>query len=425
MLFRKLEKRSENTYTLQDQEFAKMLGINLDEISLDKAKEATFFTCIKVLSNAISSLPLKLYKETEKGIEKADTHYLYNLLKLRPNPYMTTSAFLKAVEYQRNYYGHSIVMIDSDITGRVKALYPLDMSKVQILIDNAGIISTDNAIWYVFSTGVKEYRLKHDEVLHFHGMTNDGITGMAVKDYLKTTIENNQYAQDYTNRYFKGGLSAKGIVSYTGDLSADSAIRLKERLEKMATGMTNVGKILPLPIGFDYKAINATMADSQFVELQSLSMKQISNAFGVKPYHLGENGTFNNVQQQMEDFYQSTLQAILVDYEQEMTYKLLRSNEIKKGYKFEFNVDSLLRSDIKTRYEAYGIGIEKGFLSPNEARKKENLPQKEGADDLITNGNMQKIVDVGAYYKNDPSLKGGEISKDEPKTGISDTGNAS
>ena len=81
-----------------------------------------------------------------------------------------------------------------------------------------------------------------------------------------------------------------------------------------------------------------------------------------------------------------------------MTYKLLTENEIKNGMFFEFNVDAILRSTLKERYESYGIGIEKGFLMPNEARQKENLPSIEGGDQLIVNGTYQPLENVGMAY---------------------------
>jgi HK97 family phage portal protein len=134
--------------------------------------------------------------------------------------------------------------------GKVDSLIPLDMSKVTIWVDNVSIISPSYGVWYVYNDGYQEYKFTNDEVLHFKGLTPDGIQGMAIKDYLSTTIENLQYGSNYVNKYFKGGLSAKGLLQYTGDIDPNAMNRMKERFEKMATGMSNVGKILPVPLGF-------------------------------------------------------------------------------------------------------------------------------------------------------------------------------
>jgi HK97 family phage portal protein len=414
-LFSRKESRSLPLLTTDDVELARALGIDLEGVSANKAKEATFFTCLRILSDNMSKLPIKMYKETSDGIQKANEHYLYSKLKLRPNKNMSSSDYWKMVEYQRNYYGHSVVVVETDpIHGKVLGLHPLEMDKVTIWVDDARIIGKDYGVWFVYQSHHGEYKFKSDQVLHFKAMTRDGITGMAIKDYLKTTVENLQYGSDYTNRFFKGGLSAKAVLQYTGDIEEVGMNRLKARFEKMANGMDNVGKILPVPVGFTFSTINSTMADAQFFENMNLSVRQIAAAFGVKQHQVNDltGAKFNNVQQQSEEFYRDTLHPILTMYEQEMTYKLLTEEEIKAGMFIQFNVDALLRTDIKTRYEAYKVGIDGGFIMPNEAREKEDLPKAEGGDKLIVNGTMQPLEMVGMSYNGGTApaetLKGGE-----------------
>ncbi|NFF69421.1 phage portal protein, partial [Clostridium sporogenes] len=52
------------TVSMQDKEFLQMLGINVDGIDPSKIGEITYFTCLRILSETISKLPLKIYKET-------------------------------------------------------------------------------------------------------------------------------------------------------------------------------------------------------------------------------------------------------------------------------------------------------------------------------------------------------------------------
>ncbi|WIF95130.1 phage portal protein [Caminicella sporogenes] len=403
-------KRKKRSYiSLEDEELLKLLGISVDGVSSNKLKEATYFTCMRILCDSISKLPCKLYRDTGNGKEKVSNHYLYNLLKIRPNPYMSASDFWKCVEFQRNHYGNAIVVIDvNNKTGMIEGLYPVDFKNVEIWIDDAGIIGNKNAIWYVIKgkDGL-EYKFFSDEILHFKALTTDGIVGISIKDYLTVIIENAQSGQQYINNYFSNGLFAKGILHYTGDINETSERKMQERFERMVGGVSNAGKILPLPLGFSFTPLNTSMADAQFLELNELTIRQIAAAFGVKMHHLNDlnRATHTNIEEQQKSFYIDTLQSILTMYEQELTYKLLLDKEIALGYYFKFNVDSILRSDIKTRYEAYRIGIQSGFLTPNEVREKEELSPQEGGDILICNGNMQKLIDVGAYYKN---KKGGE-----------------
>jgi HK97 family phage portal protein len=390
-------------YSLSDPLIAQVLGlVDSSDISPDKMREATYFTCVRILCDTVAKLPLKLYQDTDQGIQKLSNHYLYSLLKLRPNPYMSAVDFWKMVEMWRNEFGHAIVYIDTNpSTGKINALYPLEMTKITIWVDNAGIIGNQNAIYYVYTTNIgQQFKLSENEILHFKGLTRDGITGMSIKDYLLTIIENAQSSERYLNNYFKNGLFSKGLLQFTGDLSDDKIKLMQERFQNMASGIQNAGKILPVPLGFSFQPINTNMADAQFFELNKLTIQQITAAFGIPLHMLNDlsNGTFNNVSMMEEQFYRDTLMPILTMYEQELTYKLLTQQEIQAGLYFKFNVDAILRSDIETRYKAYSMAIQNGFLTPNEARIKEELPTRPEGDVLICNGNYQPLQNVGMAY---------------------------
>ena len=68
----------------------------------------------------------------------------------------------------------------------------------------------------------------------------------------------------------------------------------------------------------------------------------------------------------------------------------------------KFNLDGLMRGDYETRMKGYSIGIQNGFLCPNDVRKLENMneiPEDEGGFQFMVNGNMTKLRDVGAAYR--------------------------
>jgi HK97 family phage portal protein len=402
LLFKREKRNGSTTFTLQDQEIAKALGIELEGISPDKAKEATYFTCMRILTDNISKLPLKMKQKSSNGVKERTDHYMHEKLLLRPNMYMSASDFWKAVEFNRNHFGHSIVYINMLPNGQIEGLYPLDMTRVQIWMDDAGIMGNKGAVWYTYTDGSGQRILQIHDVLHFKGLTRNGITGMSVRDYLQSTVENLQYGTEYVNKFFKGGLSAKGLLQYTGDIEPNAMNRMRERFETMANGINNVGKILPVPLGFTFQTINSTMADAQFLELSSFSIRQITAAFGVKMHQVNDltRATHSNVAETMKEFYIETLQSILVMYEQELSWKLTTEDERKTGNYYQFNVDSILRASLKERYESYKLGIDSGWMYPNDARIQEGLPTDPHGNFLIVNGSMQKLEDVGALYKN-------------------------
>lgn len=402
-LFRRVRNQVTVAAGLNDPTLLEWLGIDPNEISIKGEKglrEATVYACIRILSEGVAKLPLKVYQESAGGIRKAADHYLYPLLKLRPNPYMTAYDMFKAVEAQRNLHGNAYIVPEvvqsGPQRGRIRWLWPVDAKHVEIWIDNRGLFEARNQVWYIVRIGGEEVKLQPDEVIHLKAMTLDGIVGVSPLEYLKWLVESGAAGTKHIRDFFRQGLQAKGIVHYTGDLNPDAERRFRERFEQMASGLKNAHRVALLPIGYQFQPLQISMADAQFLESAQLTARQIANAFGVKMHQLNDlsRATHTNVTEQQKEFYQETLQSILTSYEQELTYKLFTPAEIEQGYYVKFNVDSILRSDIRTRYEAYRVGIQGGFLKPNEVRAWEELPAEPGGDQLLVNKAMSPLTSV-------------------------------
>jgi HK97 family phage portal protein len=392
------------------QTLADFLGVDLNAaVSVRGASalvEATVYTCIKLLSEGLGKLPTEVYQNQGNGIEKASNHYLYPILHLRPNPYMTAMAFWQALETQRNLYGNSYAWIDRATIGRnsgqVKGLYPIPAEHVQIWVDNEGLVSSKDSIWFIYydRSGVS-HKIQSDDMLHFRGMSLDGISGISPIEKLNTIIENGASAQSFMNSSLKGGMQAAGIVHYVGDLGEPEKEKFRTKFEAMASGLKNANRIAMLPVGFQYQPLELKLTDAQFVENTQLIYRQISAAFGVKAHQLNDlvKTSYASASEANSEFYTDTLLPILTMYEQETTYKLFTTPEVNKGLYTKFDVDMILRADKKTRYETYAQGIDHGFLKPNEARDREGLPKDPGGDRLFMNGNIVPIDQAGAAYQ--------------------------
>jgi HK97 family phage portal protein len=397
LIFRR---ENRDSYSLADKTLLDFLGIEVESNVNGKnaLKIATVYACFRILTENIGKIPIKIYQN-----KQPTNHYLGKLLKYKPNPYMTAINFWKSIEFQRNLTGNGYAYIDMDSRGRILGLYPLDSSKVEPYIDKQGLKIKD--FWYVVNTGRELRKVHHEQMLHFKGLTENGLLGISPLDYLKEIFENGKAAQSYTNKFYKNGMQTKGIIQYVGDLSPKAEENFRNKFEQMANGLENAHRISLLPIGYQYQSISQKLADAQFLENNKMTIQEIASAFGVKMHQINnlERSTFNNMEQQQQEFYIDTLQPILTMYEQELISKLLLDSEIEKDYFLKFNIDVILRSDIKTRYEAYRTGIQSGFLTPNEARAKEDQEPQEGGDELIVNGNMMKLIQAGIQY-----MKGGE-----------------
>lgn len=386
---------------------ADLLGIS--GTSKDAMSEVTYFACLKILSESLGKLPLKLQQQTQNGgVVKAYKHPLYNILSTRPNPYMTSTHFWSTVEYNRNHYGNAFVWIRG--AGTKTTLWILPSEEVSVIIDDKGIWGKQNAIWYVYThkkSGAK-FKISHESILHFKTSSSfDGINGLSVKEILTTTLTGNATAQEMLNKLYENGFTAKAVLQYTGSLNDDLTKKFVKGIEDFATGNDDIVKsIIPIPLGSTLTPLNIKLADNQFIELKKYSALQIAAAFGIKPNQINdyEKASYAAAEQQQLAFYVDTLLYIIKQYEEEMSYKLLSEEELQNGYYFKFNVSVILRADLKTQIESLNTAVQGAIKTPNEARSMLDLPSVPGGDTLLCNGNMMPVKDAGKQF----NAKGGE-----------------
>ena len=105
-----------------------------------------------------------------------------------------------------------------------------------------------------------------------------------------------------------------------------------------------------------------------------------------------------------------TLNPWVIRWEQALQKALLSDKE-KEEYFIRFNVDGLLRGDYASRMQGYSIGRQNGWLSVNDIRELEDmnpLPEGEGGELYLVNGNMTKLKDAGIFAI--PAGNGGVIT---------------
>lgn len=409
--------------TIELNNLYKFLGIDPDTDE-KVLSEATYFACLKILSEAIGKMPLKLLRYTEKnGVVTMRDHPLYKILHDRPNPYMTATSFWSTVEYNRNHYGNAYVWIQG--AGKNIKLWILPSTQVEVWYDDAKALADQPDIYYLYSAGEKVYKFGSEEVLHFKSSNSlDGIVGISVQDQLKSTIGGSIKSQKMVNKMYDSGFTAKAVLNYTGSLSDANVQTLVQNIESYAKGdLKNEGveNIIPIPLGFNLTPLNVKLADNQFIEVKQYTSGQIAAAFGIKPYQYNDltKSSYASAEAQQLSFYVDTLLYIIKQYEEELTYKLLTSEEISQGYHFKFNVAVILRADLATQINTLSTGVSNFIYTPNEARAMLDLEAKEGGDRLLGNGASIPVDMAGTQYMKDQT---GDSPPDDPDPGADPPG---
>jgi len=321
------------------------------------------------------------------------------------------------MEYNRNHYGNAYAWIQG--AGNKTQLWILPSNEVEIWYDDACILSEVPDIYYIYSKGGKRYKFGSEEILHFKGSnTLDGIAGISVQDQLKMTIGGSLKAQKMVNKMYESGFTAKAVLNYTGSLSDANVQTLVKNVESYAKGDLKdkgVENVIPIPLGFNLTPLNVKLGDNQFIEVKQYTALQIASAFGIKPYQIGDytKSSYASAEAQQLSFYVDTLLYIIKQYEEELTYKLLSTEEIENGLHFKFNVAVILRADLKTQIESLAKAVNSFLYTPNEAREMLDKEALEGGDELLGNGASIPVKYTGCQYTDIEGVEG-EAGEDNP-----------
>lgn len=366
-------------------------------------QEAVYFACIKVLSESIGKLPLKVQQFTpDRGIRVAREHPFYRMLNERPNRYMSASVFWTFMELCRNHWGNAYALIDTSNPQRPQ-LWPLNPEYVKVYYDDVRKLKDAHDVYYQYSTKDGVIILGSEEVLHFKGSnTLDGLVGISVREQLLNTIQGNVKAQALLNRMYDNGMTAKAVLNYVGSLNDANVQTLIKQVEEYIQGgeKKNGEQLIPMPVGMSLTPLNLKLADSQFLEIKQYTALQIASAFGVKPYQVGDytKSSYASAEAQQLSFLVDTLLYIVKQYEEEIAYKLLTDKEEASGFHVKFNTAVLLRADLKTQIEALSLAVNSFLYTPNEAREFLDKPAVEGGDKLLGNGASIPVNFTGAQY---------------------------
>jgi HK97 family phage portal protein len=227
--------------------------------------------------------------------------------------------------------------------------------------------------------------------------------------------------EEYGAKFFANGATPGGILEHPGVVKDPE--RVRESWNSAFGGSANANKVAVLEEGMKYTPISISPEQAQFLETRKFQINEIARIFRIPPHMIGdlEKSSFSNIEQQSLEFVKYTLDPWVCRWEQSMQRALFSMDE-KKEYFFKFNVDGLLRGDYQSRMNGYATGRQNGWMSANDIRELENLdriPEEEGGDLYLINGNMTKLKDAGIFAASSHSRQEEpdetEESKQEPE----------
>jgi len=359
-----------------------------DVFDSDKALTLTsVWNAIRLLSESVSSLPITVYRKENNGDKVEDVNNrIYNLIKFKPNNFQNKITFFEYVMYSILTDGNAYVQIVRDNSANPVQLIPLNPDYVNIFIK-------ENELFYQMDGGSV---LDSADVLHIKLITDDGIEGLSPIDQCAKAINWSLSMEEFGSTFFKNGAKPSSVLSTDRALSETAIERLKNSFNSSYAKLKSSNSTIILEEGLSFKPISISPEQAQFLASRQFGIEEIARIFNIPPHMLKDlsKSSFNNIEMQSQEYVTYTLMPYLTRIEQEMNLKLFRTNELGKTF-VEFNVNGLLRGDVKTRNEAYKTAIQNGYMSINEVRQKENLNSIEGGDQHFIQMNMTTIENIG------------------------------
>lgn len=346
------------------------------------------WSCVKILSESLSGLPLKLYEDSggdRKLISRTDRSQ--KLLR-KPNPYMTMLNFLKFVVVNMALRGNAFALIERNRNGDAIGLVPL-------ALDSVTIDTEDELLYWVQPKDGSRFPVSPENMLHFKIFSLDGIVGLSPIEYQAETMGLAKAGQQWSSRFMRKGGFTGGYVIYEQFLTEAQQQQVLAKFPDVRKGdADDIGKMAILQGNPKIVPAGLSQKDAQFIESQQFQEEALAGIYGVPLWLANRAGKTSimgsNLEQQLIGYVTFGLKPYVDAVEDEFNDKLFRGTP-----RFvEFVVEGLQRADSAGRATLFAAALGgsggSGWMTINEVRRKENLPPLDGPEyDRVTRWEIQ------------------------------------
>ena len=358
-----------------------------EPVTFDSAMQiSTVWACVKLLSETISSLPLTIYKVNENGRKKDKNHPLTLLFDRKPNRYQTKVEFFETVILNLVTSGNAYCYIER-LGDRIVSIMPLMSAQMEVeLLRNGSIV-------YKYTQGEEISIFAESSIWHIKLLGN-GITGLSPLAYQRKTLGIAQASETAVTNILKNGGRRSGVLKLDKWVTQEQRNILKESYKNLAEGGE---RLMILEGGADFDPIALSPQDIELLESRKFQIGEICKWYGIPSIMINDTSSStvwgSGIEQIVQGFYKLSLRPLMEKIEASIICNLMTANE-GSSREVEFDFEALTRSDMKSRYESYRIGIYGGFLTPNEVRLQEGKEPKVGGDELFMQGANMAIEDI-------------------------------
>jgi HK97 family phage portal protein len=340
--------------------------------SLDVVKRS-----VDNLMESIAPLPGAVFERvglTER--RRRDDHPLARLFR-DPNPEVTSFEFLGSIvgdlALHGNFYGEML----PGPRGPVDTIWRLEPDHVTI-----ERLTNREVMFRYREPGLPERRLSSSQVWQVRRLPLiANLKGSSPIDQGRETISTALALRDYAAKFFRNDATPPYWLKHPGNFKDEES--KKNFLAALRRWLTGPNRHTPavFEYGIEPHKLGTTNEEAQFLETRAAIDEALARLWHMPPHKVGilARATNNNIEQQALEYVVDTLTPWLELIEASIDKHLMIAPD---KFFFEFNVSALLRGDVKTRFEAFALGRQWGWLSVNEVRSLENMNGIGAAGDI-------------------------------------------
>lgn len=335
-------------------------------------KNTTVSACTMLIADSVAQMSCNVYKKTDNGRVRDDRPNLSYLLRKQPNFYDAPFTFKQTVVMDLCLDGNSFIFVARNPDNSPKSLTPLEPERVKICFDDKG------DVYYEYNFDGRTYKYRPDNILHIPAYRFGTIRGVSPLAYAFHAARLGLTLDEYTNDSFDGGIHSKLLIEVPQTerkFEETDAKKLKERILGAYGGREHANDPFIVANGMKASALDlSSNSDAQLAENRTYSEREIAKIYRVPLFMLGKDDSkFTNQEQANTFFLQHTLSPWIVRLQQYLDRLL--TYPFANDHYVEFDTDTMLRADYKSRMEMYTKGLTNGVYTPNQIFERENLPK--------------------------------------------------
>lgn len=341
-------------------------------------KNVIVSACIQMIATSAPEAPLKVYKDTDKGLMEDENHWLSKLLQ-QPNE--NQSSF-ELWEYGHTYLNTGGRMIFELIRaggpgGEVVEIYPLRPDRIRVV---PGVDSPVSH--YEYWVDGKKIIYEPWEILEIKFPDPlDEFNGLSPIKRVSRELGIDNEATDFTSTFFENAAVPYGLLTTEQNLGEPEADRIRFRWQRWFKGARRF-MVAVLGKGMKYERMGLSFQEMEFEQLRSFTETRLCAAFGVDPVLLPSwvgikhGGKYSNYAEARKHLWEETIIPTLRRIESKITSQLLEEGVVAK---FDLSEVQAMQEDENEKAERVSGLYEKGILMLNEARTEMNVdPVPEG-----------------------------------------------